>query len=85
MDERIVAPESGFGGAGEGNTPHLELAGFSGPLDLLLTLARTRQIDLAGLPLTELVDQLAAALQGAGPLLGERGAWLVMGCWLSGA
>jgi segregation and condensation protein A len=82
MDARIVGPESGFGGAGEGDTPHLELAGFSGPLDLLLSLARTRQIDLAGLPLKELVDQLATALQQTGPSLGERGAWLVMACWL---
>jgi segregation and condensation protein A len=82
MDARIVAPEPGFGEDGEGDTPHLELDGFSGPLDLLLALSRTRQIDLAGLPLKGLVDQLATALQQTGPSLGERGAWLVMACWL---
>jgi segregation and condensation protein A len=82
MDARIANAVSGLSGAGEGDTPYLELAGFSGPLDLLLTLARTRQIDLAGLPLRELVDQLATALQQTGPSLGERGAWLVMACWL---
>jgi segregation and condensation protein A len=82
MDARIVGPGSDLGGGGEGDTPHLELVGFSGPLDLLLALARTQQIDLAHLPLGELVDQLATALQQAGPLLGERGTWLVMACWL---
>jgi segregation and condensation protein A len=82
MDARIAGPDFGLEREGEGDTPYLELAGFSGPLDLLLALARTRQIDLAHLPLGELVDQLATALQQAGPSLGERGTWLVMACWL---
>jgi len=63
------------------NAPRLELDGFSGPLDLLLSLARTQRIDLAGLSLRDLVDQLAPALQQAATLA-ERGDWLVMAAWL---
>jgi chromatin segregation and condensation protein Rec8/ScpA/Scc1 (kleisin family) len=53
-------------GPGEGPTPFLTLDGFSGPLERLLMLARAQQIDLARIPVTGLVDQLAAALQQAG-------------------
>ena len=57
---------------------------FDGPLALLLRLARAQQIDLARLSLPDLLDQLAAALQQAGPTtpLGEKGDWLVMASWL---
>ena len=68
--------------AGEVATPLLELGEFSGPLDLLLTLARAQQIDLARISLLDLINQLAAALQQAGIMLGEKGDWLVMGAWL---
>jgi segregation and condensation protein A len=65
-------------------TPQLALDGFSGPLALLLELARLRQIDLAHLPVVELVDQLVAALQQAGPAiaLAQKGDWVVMASWL---
>src|SRR5271163_2100665 len=82
MDARVADMVDGLNGAGEGDTPHLVLDGFSGPLGLLLALARTEAIDLARLSLADLVAQLAAALQQAGPSLGERGNWLVMACWL---
>jgi len=82
MDARSAAAEFGEDGGGEGATPRLVLDGFSGPLALLLDMARTRQIDLAQLPMADLVDQLATALQEAGPSLGEKGNWLVMACWL---
>jgi segregation and condensation protein A len=69
---------------GEGPTPRLALAGFDGPLALLLTMARANQIDLARISLPDLIDQLAAALQQAGPAtpVGEKGDWLVMASWL---
>ncbi len=68
---------------GEG-TPLLAMAGFSGPLALLLNLARAQQIDLGGLPLPDLVDQLAAALHRAAPMtpLSQKGDWVVMTAWL---
>lgn len=69
---------------GAGLTPLLELDGFSGPLERLLTLARTQQIDLARIPLADFLDQLAAALQHAPPAtpLGQKGDWVVMASWL---
>lgn len=69
---------------GQGASPFLRLDGFTGPLDHLLTLARTQKIDLATLSLTALVDQLTAALQQA-PVtlpLGQKGDWVVMAAWV---
>ncbi len=65
----------------ESHAPRLELDGFSGPLDLLLSLARAQRIDLLRLSLRGLVEQLAPALQQAATLA-ERGDWLVMAAWL---
>lgn len=59
-------------------TPRLELDGFSGPLEALLTLARARRIDLARISLPALVDQLAAAMARRPAALGEKAVWLVM-------
>lgn len=71
-------------GDGEGASPHLALDGFSGPLDQLLLLARAHRIDLAALRVDPLVEQLAAALQTAGPAtpLGQQADWVVMAAWL---
>ena len=65
---------------GEGPTPRLALDGFDGPLALLLAMARANQIVLACISLPDLIDQLAAALQQAGPatLVSQKGDWLVM-------
>ncbi len=63
------------------SAPRLELDGFSGPLDLLLGLARAQRIDLLRLSLRGLVDQLAPALHQAATLA-QRGDWLVMAAWL---
>jgi segregation and condensation protein A len=77
-------PVTGPGGEADGLTPLLALDGFNGPLERLLTLARTQQIDLARLPLVDLVDQLAAALRLApeATSLGQKGDWVVMASWL---
>jgi len=77
MDGVAHEPE----GSTESHAPRLELDGFSGPLDLLLSLARAQRIDLLRLSLRGLVDQLAPALQQAATLA-ERGDWLVMAAWL---
>jgi segregation and condensation protein A len=70
--------------AGEGPTPRLALDGFDGPLALLLTMARANRIDLARISLPDLIDQLAAALQQAGPAtsVSQKGDWVVMASWL---
>jgi hypothetical protein len=70
--------------AGEGGSPSLTLDGFAGPLDHLLSLARAQTIDLAGIALGALLDQLAAALRQApaATSLGQKGDWVVMAAWL---
>jgi segregation and condensation protein A len=79
---RLVGPTAA--GEGERGTPRLELEVFSGPLALLLSLARTREIDLARLSVVDLVDQLALALEQADPIipLSQKAGWVVMVSWL---
>ena len=76
-------PQAGLVSEGQG-TPLLALDGFNGPLERLLALARTQRIDLARLPLGDMLDQLAAALQHPPPAtpLGRKGDWVVMTAWL---
>ena len=62
--------------------PLLDLDGFHGKLDQLLTLARAEKIDLAALSLTALVEQLTVALRQAPVPLGQKGDWVVMAAWL---
>jgi segregation and condensation protein A len=72
-------------GPGDGErTPRVTLAGFSGPLDHLLGLARAHKIHLGDLSLVALVDQLTAALQRAPARtpLARKGDWVVMTAWL---
>ena len=82
--DRFARSDAPAGQGGEAGVPLLTLAGFHGPLDHLLTLARAQQIDLATLSLTALVEQLVAALRHA-PVtlpLGQKGDWVVMAAWL---
>jgi segregation and condensation protein A len=71
-------------GEGEGRTPRLAVEGYSGSLEGLLTLARSRRIDMAKISLLELVDQLVAAVRDAAPAtpMGQKGDWVVMASWL---
>jgi segregation and condensation protein A len=71
-------------GEGEGPTPLLTLDGYHGSLDGLLTLARSRRIDLGKIPLLDLVDQLAAAVRDAPATtpMGQKADWVVMAAWL---
>ena len=68
--------------AAEEDTPRVALAGFEGPLALLVELARTRQIDLNQLPVADVVDQLMVALQEATIPLGRKGDRVVLAAWL---
>ena len=75
------ALELGLTQAGDGLTPRLTLDGFTGPLDLLLAMARAHEFDLPRPSLPTLVDQLVVALADEAPL--ERKAdWVVMAAWL---
>jgi hypothetical protein len=65
--DSIADPDNGRGTreAGQGGAPAITLEGFDGSLDHLLGLARAQKIDLGGISLTALLDQLATALRQA--------------------
>ena len=61
----------------------VRLEGFEGPLDLLLHLARTNEIDLARLPIRRITDQYLAHLEAIEFAdLEEAGAFLVLAATL---
>ena len=62
----------------------LNLDGWEGPLDLLLSLARAQKVDLAQISILQLVDQYTAYIGGARALKLEIAAdYLVMAAWLA--
>ncbi|MGE4372773.1 MAG: ScpA family protein [Xanthobacter sp.] len=69
--------------AGEGAFV-VDLEGFEGPLDLLLTLARTQKVDLTHISILALVDQYIAFIEQARRGRLELAAdYLVMAAWLA--
>jgi segregation and condensation protein A len=62
----------------------VELDGFEGPIDLLLTLAREQKVDLAKISILALAEQYLAYIQRARDLRLELAAdYLVMAAWLA--
>src|ERR671916_867524 len=62
----------------------LDIDGWEGPLDLLLTLARTQKVDLAKISILALVEQYLAFIADAKKLRLEIAAdYLVMAAWLA--
>jgi segregation and condensation protein A len=62
----------------------LELDGFEGPLDLLLTLARSQKVDLTKLSILRLAEQYLEYIEAARALRLEVAAdYLVMAAWLA--
>lgn len=62
----------------------LDIDGWEGPLDLLLTLARAQKVDLAKISILALVEQYLAFIQDAKKLKLEIAAdYLVMAAWLA--
>ena len=62
----------------------VDVAGFEGPLDLLLALARTHKIDIAQISILALVDQYLSYISEAQRLKLEIAAdYLVMAAWLT--
>ncbi len=68
----------------------LSVAGFEGPLDWLLEMARAKKVDLAKLPIAELIQGFVDAFEtalgrpgGIGADLGRWGDWLVMAATLT--
>ena len=63
---------------------NLNLDGWEGPLDLLLTLARAQKVDLAQISILQLVEQYLGYLAEARALKLEIAAdYLVMAAWLA--
>jgi len=68
----------------DGDELNLSLDGWEGPLDLLLSLARSQKVDLAQISILELVEQYLAYLNEARALKLEIAAdYLVMAAWLA--
>ncbi len=62
----------------------VDIEGFSGPLDLLLALARTHKVDLSRISILALVDQYLVFIAEARRLNLELAAeYLVMAAWLA--
>jgi segregation and condensation protein A len=62
----------------------VDVEGFEGPLDLLLTLARHQKVDLAKISILALADQYLAFIEQARRLRLELAAdYLVMAAWLA--
>jgi segregation and condensation protein A len=82
---------SGAGGWGDGDAapagePMLivDVDGYEGPLDLLLTLARNQRVDLARISILQLADQYLAFVDELRRLRLELAAdYLVMAAWLA--
>ena len=62
----------------------VDVEGFEGPLDLLLSLARNQKVDLAKISILALADQYLAFIEEARKLRLELAAdYLVMAAWLA--
>ena len=62
----------------------VDVEGFEGPLDLLLTLARQQKVDLAKISILALADQYLAFIDAARQMRLELAAdYLVMAAWLA--
>lgn len=62
----------------------IDVAGFEGPLDLLLHLARTQKVDLARISILALAEQYLAFVEQARKVRIELAAdYLVMAAWLA--
>jgi segregation and condensation protein A len=73
--ERIAAP---------GSELVVDLDGYEGPIDVLLTLAREQKVDLTRISILQLADQYLAFISAARDLKLEIAAdYLVMAAWLA--
>src|SRR5512133_3233392 len=62
----------------------VDVEGYEGPLDLLLTLARQQKVDLAKISILALADQYLSFIEAARQLRLELAAdYLVMAAWLA--
>ena len=68
----------------DGETLKIDIDGWEGPLDLLLTLARNQKVDLRAISILQLVEQYLVFIENARALKLELAAdYLVMAAWLT--
>ncbi len=81
MDEEFDLP---LAAPAEADALTIAIDGWEGPLDLLLTLARTQKVDLKQISILALVDQYIGFINEARALKLELAAdYLVMAAWLA--
>jgi segregation and condensation protein A len=86
MSAEVVpfSPEESVERASDEPALIVDVEGFEGPLDLLLTLARQQKVDLAKISILALADQYLAFIEAARRLRLELAAdYLVMAAWLA--
>ena len=72
------------GGASEDDALVLDIDGFEGPIDLLLTLARAQKVDMARISVAQLADSYLEYIRRAqGRNLELAADYLVMAAWLA--
>jgi segregation and condensation protein A len=70
--------------ADDGDRLTIDIDGWEGPLDLLLTLARNQKVDLRAISILQLVEQYLHFIESARALKLELAAdYLVMAAWLT--
>ena len=83
-DDAQFAPELSTDRGSEEPALIVDVEGFEGPLDLLLTLARHQKVDLAKISILALADQYLVFIEAARRLRLELAAdYLVMAAWLA--
>ena len=82
--EPFDTPPRDMPGEAGDNMLSVNVDGFEGPLDLLLTLARTQKVDLRKISVLQLAEQYLAFISQARALRLELAAdYLVMAAWLA--
>jgi segregation and condensation protein A len=84
VEEFQADPELGVERGADEPALIVDVEGFEGPLDLLLTLARQQKVDLSKISISALADQYLAFIEAARQLRLELAAdYLVMAAWLA--
>lgn len=84
MSEPIIEPVITTERASDEPALVVDVEGFEGPLDLLLTLARAQKVDIAKISILALAEQYLVFIEAARKLRLELAAdYLVMAAWLA--
>jgi len=82
--DQVADDEAAQHPANDDGELHLDLDGYEGPIDILLTLARDQKVDLKKISILELADQYLSFINHARKLRLELAAdYLVMAAWLA--